>query len=524
MKTLERLRQQKGKAVDRMAALNALAKSENRDLNETEKLEFGTRKTEAEGLAETITQLEQELAERAPAPVPPAVNSEALRAEGARLERERLTGIDTAASSFLRRSEIDAAFVAQFKNEGKTVDELKAAIFEKLRARSEENPTNPGQPVVGTGAAVTVDARDKRREGMAAWTLYRGDPGRFATLKDKGGEYRGMRLVDMARECLEAIGMKTRGMDTHEIVRFAMMGPAEGMYHLAGYQSTSDLPNILANISGKSLRQAYEAASPTYRQVAREVSVADFKQNKSVNLSDLAALQKVNEHGEFARTSISDNGEPFQVLTYGEVVAITRQVVINDDLKSLVRIPEALGNAAARMESDVFWAVVTANANMSDGNAIFSAAHSNLITGAGSAMQLTALSAGRSTMRLQTAPKGTILDLVPKIVLVPAVLETPAMQIVNPMQLAPTTPAGVVPQWVTQLTVVAEPRLDKASQTAWYLVAPGDGMIFCFLEGNQGVYTETRMGFDVDGMEIKAREDFGAAVVEFRTWQKNAGA
>jgi len=50
-----------------------------------------------------------------------------------------------------------------------------------------------------------------------------------------------------------------------------------------------------------------------------------------------------------------------------------------------------------------------------------------------------------------------------------------------------------------------------------------DTVEYCYLEGQQGVYIETKQGFEVDGVEIKARMDFGAAALDFRGLQKNAG-
>jgi hypothetical protein len=44
-----------------------------------------------------------------------------------------------------------------------------------------------------------------------------------------------------------------------------------------------------------------------------------------------------------------------------------------------------------------------------------------------------------------------------------------------------------------------------------------------YLEGQDGVYIETRMGFDVDGVEIKARLDFGAKAIDWRGLFKNVG-
>lgn len=38
------------------------------------------------------------------------------------------------------------------------------------------------------------------------------------------------------------------------------------------------------------------------------------------------------------------------------------------------------------------------------------------------------------------------------------------------------------------------------------------------------VFTESRVGFDIDGVETKARVDIGAGVIDFRGAYKNPGA
>jgi hypothetical protein len=37
------------------------------------------------------------------------------------------------------------------------------------------------------------------------------------------------------------------------------------------------------------------------------------------------------------------------------------------------------------------------------------------------------------------------------------------------------------------------------------------------------VYFETKLGFEVDGVEMKSRMDFAAAAIDYRGLQKNAG-
>ena len=74
------------------------------------------------------------------------------------------------------------------------------------------------------------------------------------------------------------------------------------------------------------------------------------------------------------------------------------------------------------------------------------------------------------------------------------------------------------------LTVIVDARI---TGNQWYLyAAPGvvDTFEYAYLEGEQGVFTETREGFEVDGMEIKARLVFGAAWIDYRGTYKNPGA
>jgi hypothetical protein len=291
--------------------------------------------------------------------------------------------------------------------------------------------------------------------------------------------------------------------------------------------SSSDFPNILANVANKSMRQAYEIFPSNWKAFTRAVTASDFKPINRVQLSDLASLEQINEHGEFHRSTPSDSKESYSLLTFGDIVAITRKTIINDDMQAFTRIPAMLGTAAARRQADTVWGIITANAALSDTVALFHATHANLNSGGGSALGTTGLASSRSSLRLQTGPKGTILNLVSNFLIVPAALEQTADQLVAPINIASTDFTKVVPQWIRSLQVIVEPRLDANSTTAWYLAADNsmiDTIEYCYLEGQEGVYTETKQGFEIDGVEIKARMDFAAGAVEFRGLQKNAGA
>jgi hypothetical protein len=174
----------------------------------------------------------------------------------------------------------------------------------------------------------------------------------------------------------------------------------------------------------------------------------------------------------------------------------------------------------------VVWGINTANPAMADGNALFHTTHKNL-AGTGAALDVGSVGAARAAMAKQTGlDKKTVLNVRPAFLIVPASLELKAEQLVA-QNLVPAATSSVVPQSIRTLAPISEPRLDAASESAWYLAASPnqiDTIEYAYLEGQQGAYIETRNGFDVDGVEIKCRLDFGAKAIDWRGLYKNPGA
>ena len=290
--------------------------------------------------------------------------------------------------------------------------------------------------------------------------------------------------------------------------------------------STSDFPEILAAVTNKILRQAYEAYPRTFLGFCRQVLATDFKAMHRVQMGEAPQLLKVSEGGEFQRGTLAESKESYRIETYGRVVAITRQVLINDDLDAFTRIPAMYGNSIAQLESDVVWDIVTGNAAMADGKALFHADHKNL-AGTAAELSVEAVGKARAAMSKQAGLDAkTVLNIRPAYLLVPAALELKAEQLLA-QSLVPAESEHVVPRSIRTLTTIAEPRLDGSSETGWYLAASPmqiDTIEYAYLEGQEGAYLETRNGFDVDGVEIKCRLDFGAKAIDWRGLHKNAGA
>ncbi|KJV10750.1 hypothetical protein VZ95_02860 [Elstera litoralis] len=181
--------------------------------------------------------------------------------------------------------------------------------------------------------------------------------------------------------------------------------------------------------------------------------------------------------------------------------------------------------AAAMTEGNLVWALITGNPVMADGVALFHASHNNL-AGAGAAPDVASLSAMRKAIRMQKSLGGNEMNLAASLILAPPSLETGLEQLLAPLaRYLPATTDEVNP-FAGKFETVIESRLETASATAWYgMVSPNtiDTIEVAYLNGQQGLYTESRVGFDVDGMEMKARLDIGASVIDFRGFYKNPG-
>jgi hypothetical protein len=430
--------------------------------------------------------------------------AEALVSRARDAERDRVSTIYDLAG----RLNLERGFAEDLVKRGVSVDESRRLILDQVAAKSDETRTFPHVSVPLGGR----DERITRRDAVANALLHRYSPTLFP-LEDAARQYRGMTLLELARESLGNAGVNTRGLSRDEVATRAL-------------HTTSDFPEILSAVTNKTLRQAYEAYPRTFMLFCRQVLATDFKAMNRVQLGEAPQLLEVGESGEFKRGTLGESKESYKVKTYGRVVAITRQTLINDDLDAFTRIPAMYGNSIAQLESDVVWGIITANPAMADGNALFHTAHKNL-AGTGAALDVTSVGAARAAMAKQTGlDKKTVLNIRPAFLIVPASLELKAEQLVA-QNLVPAATSSVVPQSIRTLAPISEPRLDAASETAWYLAASPnqiDTIEYAYLEGQQGAYIETRNGFDVDGVEIKCRLDFGAKAIDWRGLYKNPGA
>ncbi|GGF76991.1 phage prohead protease, HK97 family [Mameliella alba] len=382
-----------------------------------------------------------------------------------------------------------------------TAEDARTAAFEAMRQRSTQTQTRTTRAQIGTDN--TDPAVIATRAGEALFARSHPDH----EISEPARAWAGMTTLDLARDCLHRSGMRTTGMAADTVITRAL-------------HSTSDFSLILGDATGRELRRAYMAAPEGVRQLARQTTARDFRAKRALQFGEGPELQKVLEGGEFQHGTIEESQETYSVETFGRIFAISRQALINDDLGAFSQIPAKLGRAARAFEVAQLAAKIEANPAMADSTAVFHADHANL-AGSGAAISETTLAAARLAMRKQTGIGDEAIDVTPRFVLVPPDEETTAEKVLA--QIAATKTADVNP--FENLTLVTDVRLTDTA--AWYVAADPasiDGLEYAYLEGSPGPQIETKQGFEVDGVQMKVRLDFGCGWVDYRGWYKNAGA
>lgn len=414
-----------------------------------------------------------------------------------------------------------------------TIETIQARLLAKMGEG--QTPANPqgAHPVVSTVA----DEVDKKREAAVNALLVRAgvqvDQSVRASMS--ANPFRGHTLLDMARASLARAGVSTDGMDKMEVVSTALkMGPKGRSSRVSGAfaaftQSTSDFPILLENTMHKALQAAYATQALTWSRFCATGSVSDFRAHNRYRLGSFGSLDAVNELGEFANKTIPD-GEKGSIKagTKGNVINLSREAIINDDLGAFVGLAAMLGRAAGRtVEADVY-ALLAMNAGlgpvMSDSKTLFHADHGNLTTSA--AITMAAIDLDRVAMASQKDVSGNdYLDLRPAVLVVPIGLGGTARSI-NEAQYDPDTANKLQkPNVVNGLfrDIVDTPRLTGNRRYLFADATEAPVIEVAFLDGAQEPYLERQEGFDVDGSRFKVRLDYGVAAIDFRGAVTNAG-
>lgn len=397
-----------------------------------------------------------------------------------------------------RRAGVPSGMVDDLIDRGATIDQARAAIMFEMLDRS---------VIVRSGRDRTDDP-DLFRRNVADALYSRIEPTQQPPAQARN--YVGMTLADIARECLNRAGIPVTGMMPQTLITRAL-------------ETTSDYPAVMAMVYDKTMRQAYGQVPSGIIRVARETTAQDFRAKSRVQLDHSGfTLEKTNEAGEFKHGGFVDAQESYAIDTFGKINNMTRKLLVNDNIGALTDVARRMGMAAREFERKFLVNLLISNAGlgpvMSDTKKLFDAAHGNI--GTAGVPSETTLSEARLLMRKQTGPGGGLISVVPRYLVCPSELETTCEKLIASVQATATSDVNTF----DFLELIVEPRLTDAKR--WYVTADAaqiDGLEFAYLAGAPGPQIESRAGFEVDGVMIKVRLDYGAGFVDHRGWTTNAG-
>jgi len=448
--------------------------------------------------------------------LPPETAPDAVTAE-----RERITGIQSA----VRTAKLDEAFGANLVERGVKLDEARKLVLDELARKSAADATG-----TRTHIAMGEDARDKFLRGAVNWLLIRSGKAEMVA-KSEGitadkidaGEFRGMSLLRLAEEVLSRSGVAVRGLSNMEMA-------GQAMALRSNYQGTGDFATALENAMHKVLRAAYTTQADTWSAVCGVASNSDFRAHNWYRMGNLSVLDAMNENGEFKNKSIPDAEKATMTLaTKGNIIGISRQTIVNDDIGFVMRLTEMLGRAGKLTIEKAFYTSLNLNSGLgptqTNSQPLFHSSRSNVNSSA-TAITVAGIEADRAIMRSQMDPNSQdYLDLQPSVLLVPVAKRGDALTI-NDAQFDPADSKFQKPNTVRGLfsRVIDTPRITGNRRYLFADPSIAPVWVVSFLDGQREPVLETENGWRTDGVEMKARLDFGLDVVDYRGAVTNAGA
>jgi hypothetical protein len=484
----------------------------------------------------------------APAPQAPAAPDvsgavrQGVQAEQARQRHIRAVAAQTGLGEVWAQTQIDGNF---------SVEAVNAAALNQLAANRQAADNLGGASVqVGTdrhasavGQAV-LDAVCARFGGR----LLAIDPvtqmpiaGQTRQPHAWAGRFRGNALM-MAQTYLQLCGRDTTGLSAPQIAQAVFIqGPRIPFapVGMGGMMTSSDFPLLLANSMGMNMQQRYVTYPTQWRLFATEVPASDFREQTMLRVGDFPVLPEVKEGGEYSYVTFGEEKEVYTLVKRGHIVALSWEMILNDQLGAFNAVIAMQGDAAARTDDTLAFAAVTGNPTMGDTKALFHADHGNFVdVGSGAAPSVTTLNAMELAMGQQKGVKrastdeDVYLNLMPGVILVPRALKATADALrVN--QYLPvvgaTDNSNAVNPWQNRLQVASHALMDAVATHGTYQwacctdPAVNPAMLMAYLDGYQGPQMTQESGFDTDTRKYKVTHCRVAKPTDWRFWYLNRG-
>ena len=299
----------------------------------------------------------------------------------------------------------------------------------------------------------------------------------------------------------------------------------ESILREANEVTTGIMNDALANVLNKRLVADYRGQDFWWRPFVSRTSLKDMKTQTRVLLNGFAALSTVAENGAYTNLAWGDTKETYTPEKKGNLVTVTLEMIMNDDLRSVARIPTKLASAAAITVNEFVAALFTANAGagpvMADTFNVFNALNHQGNSGV-AALSSAALQTAITVMMKFQNSAGKALGIAPRYLLVPPDLVWTGLTLVN-SAMVPGSANNDVNVLKGIVEVVSVPQFTDTNN--WYLMADPaviEGIELGFLGGREEpellVQDNPTDGsvFTNDAIAYKVRHIYGGGWLDYR--------
>ena len=230
--------------------------------------------------------------------------------------------------------------------------------------------------------------------------------------------------------------------------------------------TTASFSFLLGTSMNKRLLKDYQAWPSEWSRFVSIAPIRDFKQQTRVRLGAFGSLPIVAEDTPYTAVTLTDSAATYVPQKRGNLVTVSREAIINDDLQAIKQIPTKLAVAAAYTLAEFVYSFLSGNPNIYDSSPLFTtgAPHNNL---GSSALSTAAMQAGVTAMREQTNYAGKRLGLRPRYLVVPPELEFTAM-VVTKSAGVPGSNGNDINPMLGFVQPIVSPQL--TSPTQWFLI------------------------------------------------------
>lgn len=285
--------------------------------------------------------------------------------------------------------------------------------------------------------------------------------------------------------------------------------------------TTATFSFLLGTSMNKRLLKDYQAWPAEWTKFCTITPIRDFKQQTRVRLGAFGSLPTVAEDTAYSSVSLTDTAATYVPSKRGNLVTVSREAIINDDLYAIKQIPTKLAVAAAYTLAEFVYGFLSNNPTIYDASALFTtgAPHSNL---GSSALSTAAMQTGVTAMREQTNMAGKRIGLRPRYLIVPPELEWTAMVVTKSAGVPGSNNNDINPM-LGYVTPIVAPQLSSATQ--WFFAADPaivDTIEIGFVGGQVNPVLLVQdmplygLVFTQDVISYKVRQEYGGAVVDYR--------